>query len=266
MSNLAKKQNTIEINYLPSLSKPEMEIVKSSRTDRVFQLTDEELKNTLIESIINAASIIGNKSLSEEDFRLMKNQLFDYILINNKYSFIGEIQLAIKFGSFGKYLKEKDVLFLSVANIAKWIKSYESEKVEVLSIQSKFERETRELEEQKIKDMEASKKYWIDLPSNIDRCRDKIDSPMASTYFESLWSLSLIKLSEGNVKKIKESAAQEIKNELRAKRKNILKIGEENLYNMIKKRFREKSFYLWIEENRLNDIEEIVRKAIEVKK
>ncbi len=255
-----------EIVFCPSLSKAETEIVISSRTKRIFESSDVEIDGELLASIIKAAFVIGNKSLTQGDIELMMPQLREHLQVNNKYSFIGEVSQAIKIGSFGTYTKEGQVLFLSVANIAKWIKIYEHDKQEVLSKQSKYEQKTKLEEEEKKQKSESVKKYWADLPKNIKSCIGLEHHDMAHHYFRNLWKLGLLRLEKEEIEVSKRTSREEVEKELRVQRIPLKTIGEVTLESMAKKRSAEKCFFLWLEENEGQDIIKMVTEAIEIKK
>lgn len=265
MSNLIKKEN---INICPSFQKSEIEIVKNSLTKRLLNLTEKEVFMELSESISNAILVVGNKSLNSTDVSIIIQQISAYLKENNQYDKIGEIKQAIKLGSFGKFLGENDVLFITPAIVIRWIKKYKEEIRDTMAKQMKFESEMKRKEEEKENESLAKKKYWEDLPKNINNCSLELSekSKMASIYFENLWKLGLLRLDDQEIKVLKEKSIEEAKRRLREEKKNLIRIGDDNIKSISNKIAKEKAFYLWIEENRANDIEKIVTDKLKEKK
>lgn len=248
----------------PSFSKSEIEIVNSSNTSRILNLSTEEIYSHLSDSISNAILVVGNKSLDASDVSIIIQQIASYLKENNQYDKIGEIKQAIRNGSFGRYKKENDVLYISPANVVKWITDYKAEVIETLSKQSKFEIEVLAKQEEAEKDMKANEKYWIDLPKNIAEATE--GNKMSSIYFENLWKLDLLKLSKEEIEVLKRNARKKAIDVLKHKKRSLIKIGEDNITNMANKLAKEKAFHLWIKDNQENDIEKIVRDAIDSNK
>lgn len=247
--------NIIKINFNPELTDKEREMIVSNRTNRVLTLEPKELSEQLHEAIQKAIIVVGNKSLTPDAIVVMIVELTDFIKTEYKYSKIGEILQAIKKGSYGTYLKENDVLFLSIANIAKWIRQYELDRQEVVSRQSKFEQELKEkqLEEKKVS--ESVKKYWADFPSNVANCSE--GDKMVSIYYDNLDKLGLIDLDREEKKLLFKKSEEEIINKFRAERKSIKEIGEDIIEKQAVKRSKEKAFFIW--QSTTEDIEKIVK-------
>lgn len=260
MSELIKIEDKDKINYSPELSSKDQEIVLMSQTNVIDCILKSHLNTVLIEAISKAILVVGNKNIKAVDVSAIAVQVTEHLKATNKYLKIGEIEKAIQYGSFGEYLKEGEVLFISAANIYKWVKEYQTLKHESLHKQLKFEKGKIEMEEESKKKKDSNAKYWEELPSKIANCieRDK----MASIYFENLWKYKLLTLDEEEVRVLKERSKEEAIKRLRLEKKNIVRIGEDNIKSMSNKIAKEKAFYLWLKENEDNDIEKIVREAI----
>ena len=216
-------------------------------------------------SIAAVIATVGNKSLNDEDVFLIVKQLTDFLNTNQKFAKIGDILNAINLGSFGEFTESNEVLYVSAANIFKWIKKYDEKKMEALSKQMRFEQEQKAKEEEEQKSEESKKSYYKNLAHNIKNANEQT-CKIGWLYFESLWKLGLLKLSKEEIDAYKKKAKELTINELRSKRVSLTKIGDVRITTIANKKAKEAAFFDWQNANQRNNIEELINENLKLKK
>jgi len=256
-----------DFHLAPNLDEMGKQIVIASQTDRIKDILITDLSDTITDSLSSAALIMGLTTLSKspEDLAVMSKEITDKIRMQSPYEKLGEIKQAIKCGAYGEFKSEKDIIGLSPSKVFGWIKKYHEFKKEALSKQNKFNHQQKIELQQKEIESEKKQRYLDGLPMAIDSCKNNKsmhDNPMAWVYYDELKRLGLIQIENEEKIMILEKCREEVNNIIRNSGQNPFKIEQHKIENPSIKRAKEKVFYMWIQENKENDIKSIVFKAL----
>jgi hypothetical protein len=242
----------------PKLNEAELAIVEASiDIEIVKNVSKNKLAKRIKDSIKNSLAALGNKSITEEDQLIMLNQLVPYLQMRNQYDRLKEIELAIQLGSCGEFKKDGEVLYLSVANVISWIKSYKLVKAETMKKQFLFEEKQKAKEQEEKKSKMAKYEFYRDLGLNVSKATRET-CKIGFVYFEKLWKLKLIRLDKEQIDNYKKEAKIQVNKELREKKVNMFKVGDDNISNMISKRAKDLAFFDWVEQNKDFGIKELI--------
>ena len=254
MSNIVTKDH---YKIAPCLNSTETQIVKAHNTSVIATYSNKDLAIELKNALGQAMFAMGSKNLTAEDVLMLVKQLTEYLQMRNSREKLGDVLMAIKLGSYGEFKKDGEVLYLSVANVISWIKSYKLVKAETMKKQFAYDEKQKAKEEEQKKNKMANYEFYRDLGLNVSKATRET-CKIGFVYFEKLWKLKLIRLDKQQVDKYKAEAKIQVNKELREKKVNIFKIGDDNVNNMIAKRAKDLAFFDWVEENRDFGIKELI--------
>lgn len=131
MSNIQLSTNNLQVAQkafdLPAkLSESELSIVTASKGKRIRDMSSNEINELALSVIGNARLRLGSKALSKEEIKaetvLIVADLRDFSGLT-----VSEVNLALKSGLNGDFLKEGNIYFSS-SNFVQWLKRWIAEK------------------------------------------------------------------------------------------------------------------------------------------
>lgn len=152
------------INFCPSLTKEEQDIILASRERQIKSITSKEIASKVTEVITNALIVLNGFKIDLKERALMELQIVKDLQESFKFFTLKEFEKAVYYGSRGYYKnKPDDIIFLSVSNIHQWVNAYrENTKSKIMKKQIDFDAKNEIIDiEKKKKEAEIITKNYL---------------------------------------------------------------------------------------------------------
>lgn len=127
--------------------------------------SSHELKKTVIIAITNAINNCQSPK-TEDEISVLSTKVFNSIRSRFNTMKLEEFILAVELGSTGEYNTVDDIVYVSHANVLKWLKTYLNRKQKLI-LRYREEKEKEALKEANITSIEKEEKYWLEFPEKV---------------------------------------------------------------------------------------------------
>jgi len=158
MTQLAKKDQFVLHGY--QFKPDEFKVIEASKSG-VIGSDEVRSKAYITDALLKANEVLGHKPKTDLFIETTASEIYRRVTIKYSTFRIDELINVIELGSFGEF--DKDVTFISAANVSKWVGTYLENKKEVIRLlNEQKERELKRLKEQET--MKKEKQFWVDFP------------------------------------------------------------------------------------------------------